>query len=41
MADIKEMAIAAVVALLLGALAGAAGAWAWQANRYDKQIVSG
>ncbi|AUS42526.1 hypothetical protein CYD94_10280 [Ralstonia solanacearum] len=40
MADIKEMAIAAVVALLLGALAGAAGAWAWQANRYDKQIAT-
>ncbi|MGD7150390.1 lysis system i-spanin subunit Rz [Ralstonia pseudosolanacearum] len=40
MLDIEEMAIAAVVALLAGALAGAAGAWAWQANRYDKQIAT-
>ncbi|MHA6847261.1 lysis protein [Ralstonia syzygii] len=39
MPDIKEMTIAAVVGLLLGALAGAAGAWTWQANRYDKDIA--
>ncbi|MCK4125429.1 lysis protein [Ralstonia pseudosolanacearum] len=40
MPDIEEMAIAAVAAMLVGALAGAAGAWAWQANRYDKQIAT-
>ncbi|WP_247308151.1 lysis protein [Ralstonia pseudosolanacearum] len=40
MPDIKGAAIAAVIALLLGALAGAAGAWAWQANRYERDIAT-
>ncbi|QNT25523.1 lysis system i-spanin subunit Rz [Ralstonia solanacearum] len=40
MPDIKEVAIAAAIALLLGALAGAAGAWAWQANRYERDIAT-
>ncbi len=40
MPDIKEVAIAAAIALLLGALAGAASAWAWQANRYERDIAT-
>nr|CUV25508.1 putative bacteriophage-related signal peptide protein [Ralstonia solanacearum]CUV64073.1 putative bacteriophage-related signal peptide protein [Ralstonia solanacearum] len=40
MPDTKGTAIAAVIAMLLGALVGAAGAWTWQAHRYDKDIAT-
>ncbi|QOK96596.1 lysis protein [Ralstonia pseudosolanacearum] len=40
MPDIKVTAIAAAIAMLLGALVGTAGAWTWQAHRYGKDIAT-